>query len=82
MKENSGFDLESSKRWYTDAVENALIQRGLTREEALAKMQESGYYEKMERFPYVQLHYDVEAAADEIQYGDDLYAGGGPERSI
>ena len=82
MKENSGFGLESSKRWYNDAVENALIQRGLTREEALAKMQESGYYEKMERFPYVQLHYDVEAAADEIQYGDDLYAGGGPERSI
>ena len=35
----------------------------------------------LERFPYVQLHYDVEAAADEIQYGDDLWRPGKEHKS-
>lgn len=69
----STFNLEASKEWYTQAVESCLILRGLTRDEAISKMKEYQFYEKLERFPYVQLHYDVEATADEIMY-ENLYA--------
>lgn len=76
-----GFDLENSKKWYTDAVESALILRHILREDAQAKMREAQFYEKMERFPYVQLRYNPDAEADEILHGPNLYAGGGQERS-
>lgn len=60
------FDLEKSKEWYYDAVESCLILRGKTRKEAQELLANYQLKERLEQFPYVQLHYDVEAIAEEV----------------
>lgn len=54
------------KNWYMSAVESCLILRGMTREQALELIAKYRLAERIDSFPEIQLHYDVEVTADEI----------------
>lgn len=58
-----------SKEWYMAAVESCLILRGLTRQEAKSFMERYKLSERIDKYPEVQLHYDVDATVDEILAG-------------
>lgn len=63
MSENT---LEERKSWYMSAVESCLILRGMTREKALDLIGKYKLRERLDAFPELQMHYDVEVTADEI----------------
>lgn len=58
--------LIADKEWYMSAVESCLILRGITREQALQLIKNYKLKERVDAFPEIQLHYDVEVTADEI----------------
>lgn len=58
--------LSENKSWYMSAVESCLILRGMTRSQALSLIKNYQLQERLDAFPEVQLHYDVEVTADEI----------------
>lgn len=58
--------LEQSKIWYFDAVVAKLITTGLTKDESEEMVAKYRLKERLEKFPNVQLHYDIDATADEI----------------
>lgn len=59
-------NLEAEKRWYMNAVEGCLILRGMNREEALLKISEYKLQERLDKYPEIQMHYDIEATVEEI----------------
>lgn len=59
-------ELERDKAWYMSAVEGCLILRGMTEEQAVELINKYQLKERLDAFPDVQLHYDVEVTADEI----------------
>ena len=54
------------KDWYISAVEGCLILRGMYKEQAQDLMKKYRLKERIELFPEIQLHYDIEVVADEI----------------
>lgn len=62
----SDFNLEGSKEWYYDAVHSSLILRRETKQEAEQLLKKYMLKERLDQYPQVQLHYDVEATADEV----------------
>lgn len=58
--------LNEEKKWYIEAVESCLILRGLTKAQATALIKKYKLKERLDNFPEIQMHYDVEVAADEI----------------
>ena len=62
----SNYSLEDSKSWYMSAVEGCLILRGMTKEQANKLIQQYQLKERLDLFPELQLHYDIEVTADEI----------------
>lgn len=48
------------------AVEGCLILRGMTKEQANKLIQQYQLKERLDLFPELQLHYDIEVTADEI----------------
>lgn len=59
-------ELEENKSWYLSAVESCLILRGMSKEQASDLIRRYKLKERLDQFPDVQLHYDVETTADEI----------------
>ena len=59
-------ELNENKEWYMDAVESCLILRGMTRSKANAMIQKYQLKERLDAFPEIQLHYDIDATADEV----------------
>ena len=59
-------ELIENKAWYISAVESCLILRGMTREQAVELMGKYRLEERIDAFPELQLHYDIEVTADEI----------------
>lgn len=59
-------NLNASKAWYMSAVEGCLILRGMTKEQASELIKQYRLEERIDAFPDLQLHYDVEVTADEI----------------
>ncbi len=59
-------ELNENKAWYMDAVESSLILRGMTREQARELIEKYNLKGRLDAYPEIQLHYDVEVAADEI----------------
>ena len=55
-----------NKNWYMDAVESSLILRGMTRDRARDLIKQYDLRGRLDAFPELQLHYDVEVTADEI----------------
>lgn len=62
----SAKELDENKAWYLAAVEGCLVLRGMTREDAQRLMQKYKLKERLDAFPEIQLHYDVEVTTDEI----------------
>lgn len=62
----SAMELNQNKAWYMSAVESCLILRGMTKEEANELIIRYRLGERIDTFPELQLHYDVEVTADEI----------------
>ena len=58
--------LDEYKSWYMSAVESCLILRGITKENANELIRKYKLEERLNMFPEIQLHYDVEVVADEI----------------
>lgn len=59
-------EFNESKSWYMSAVESCLILRGMTKKEATDLITKYRLEERIDAFPELQLHYDVEVTADEI----------------
>lgn len=59
-------NLVKDKEWYMSAVESCLILRGMTKEQAISLIKKYRLKERLDAFPDIQLHYDVEVTADEI----------------
>lgn len=59
-------ELKQEKAWYMSAVESCLILRGMTKKEAAVLIKKYRLKERLDRYPELQLHYDVEVTADEI----------------
>ncbi len=59
-------ELNDSIAWYMSAVESCLILRGMTKAQAIELIQKYQLKERLDKFPELQLHYDVEVTADEI----------------
>ena len=64
--EMSNMELMENKKWYMSAVEGCLVLRGMTKEQADTLIRKYKLQERLDAFPEVQLHYDVEVTADEI----------------
>lgn len=62
----SGKELQESKAWYMSAVESSLILRGMTKEEAIALINLYKLQERLDAFPDIQLHYDIDATVNEV----------------
>lgn len=62
----STMEFNANKAWYMSAVESCLILRGMTKEEANELIIRYRLSERIDAFPELQLHYDVEVTADEI----------------
>ena len=59
-------ELAKEKAWYIAAVESCLILRGMSKEQAVKLIKKYKLSERIDSFPELQLHYDVEVTADEI----------------
>lgn len=59
-------ELQESKSWYMSAVEGNLVLRGMTKEEAIGLMDNYKLKERLDAFPDVQLHYDIDATVNEM----------------
>ncbi len=59
-------ELKENKVWYMSAVESCLILRGMTKNQARKMIRDYQLKERLDAFPEIQLHYDVEVTADEI----------------
>lgn len=59
-------ELQASKSWYMSAVEGNLVLRGMTKEEAIGLMDNYKLKERLDAFPDVQLHYDIDATVNEM----------------
>lgn len=59
-------ELKENKSWYISAVESCLILRGMTKKQAKTLVNTYRLKERLDIFPELQLHYDVETTADEI----------------
>ena len=59
-------ELNENKAWYMSAVESCLILRGMTREQAQELIKKYNLQGRLDAFPELQLHYDVEVIAEEI----------------
>ena len=68
MVEETGTDkeLQKSKEWYMAAVESSLILRGMEKEEAMVLISRYKLQERLDDFPGIQMHYDIEATVNEI----------------
>jgi len=64
--EMSNKELQESKSWYLSAVESSLILRGMTKEEAMNLIDAYKLQERLDAFPDIQMHYDIEATVNEI----------------
>ena len=62
----SGKELQKSKAWYMSAVESSLVLRGMTKEEAIALINLYKLQERLDAFPDIQLHYDIDATVNEV----------------
>lgn len=62
----SAMEFIENKSWYISAVESCLILRGMTKEDAAELIKKNRLEERIDAFPELQLHYDVEVTADEI----------------
>lgn len=58
--------MSETKEWYFDAVVGSLVLRGFTKPQALSMIEAYKLAERLEKFPDIQLHYDVDATAEEI----------------
>lgn len=59
--------LEESKKWYIDAVRSVLILNyGIMENEADEAIRKYSLKEALDEYPYIQMHYDVRAVADEM----------------
>lgn len=59
-------ELNDNKAWYISEVESCLILRGMSCEQAKELISAYKLQERLDAFPELQLHYDVETTADEI----------------
>lgn len=59
-------ELDKNKEWYMSAVEGCLILRGMSKERAEGLICNYRLKERLDAFPEIQLHYDIEVTADEI----------------
>ena len=59
-------ELNENKSWYMSAVESCLILRGKTKEQAKELIEKYNLKGRLDAFPEIQLHYDVEVTANEI----------------
>ena len=59
-------ELQESKSWYMSAVEGNLVLRGMTKEEAIGLMDNYKLQERLDAFPDIQLHYDIDATVNEM----------------
>lgn len=59
-------ELNKDKAWYMSAVEGCLILRGISKKQARQLIRDYKLKERLDDFPEIQLHYDVEVTADEI----------------
>lgn len=65
----TAIEFNENKSWYMSAVESCLILRGMTKQEALNLIAKYRLEERIDTYPEIQLHYDVEVTADEIVSG-------------
>lgn len=66
MDSEFGDEINEDKTWYLAAVEECLILRGISKKQAKQLIKNYRLKERLDRFPEIQLHYDVEVTADEI----------------
>ncbi len=59
-------ELQEYKSWYMSAVEGSLILRGMTKQEAVNIITKYKLKERLDEFPDIQMHYDIEATVNEI----------------
>jgi len=59
-------DQHKLKEWYYDAVLGGLVLTGMMKDEAVALMDEYKLKEKLDKYPDVQLHYDIDGVVAEI----------------
>lgn len=59
-------ELNENKKWYMSAVEGCLVLRGMSKKQAKIFISNYKLKERLDAFPEVQLHYEVEVTADEI----------------
>ena len=59
-------DLRRSKQWYYDAVEGYLVLQGISKKKARSLMRRYGLRKRLNLYTKEQLHYPIEATANEI----------------
>ena len=64
--ETNNTKLQEDKLWYMSAVESCLILRGMAKEEARDLIRKYKLQERLDEFPDIQMHYDIEATVNEI----------------
>lgn len=65
--------LEEEKKWYMDAVKSDLIlNKGLSAKDAAVAIQKYGLKKRIDRFPYQQMHDDIESVTNDMKKQDIL----------
>ena len=59
-------DIAKAKEWYLDAVLGGLVLSGMMKDDAITKMDNYKLKERLDKYPDVQLHYDVDDIVEEI----------------
>jgi hypothetical protein len=60
---------EEEKQWYIDEVYKEMENRGIPRDEIPRVIGKTGFMRCMEEYAAVQMHYDINAAVDDILIG-------------